>query len=195
MGRKRKQHAAHRAAPTYLPTQLQQQQQSSSSISSSGSTITALNTIMKERVIDEIVSQPLHPETGGLRRSERVTFVLTPLLKKQRTTKLIDGLSDLTEMSEGSERHEFRAQVSLLMDITISNKHSIDSTSTYHDDSDFQLERTDVQCNEATGDRYVPYAILMDLEPGTMDSVRAGPFGRPFRTHNAVIRGRHKESE
>ena len=41
---------------------------------------------MKERVTDEIVSQPLHPETGCLRRSERVTLVLIPLLKKQRTT-------------------------------------------------------------------------------------------------------------
>ena len=30
-----------------------------------------------------------------------------------------------------------------------------------------------MQCNEATGDRYVPYAILMKVEPGTVDSVRA----------------------
>ena len=66
-------------------------------------------------------------------------------------------------MSEGSERHEFRAQVCLLMDITISSKHNTDPTSTYHDDSDFQLERL-----------IVYYAILIDLEPGTMDSVRAG---------------------
>ena len=35
--------------------------------------------------------------------------------------------------------------------------------------------------NEATGGRYVPRAVLMDLEPGTMDSVRAGPFGQLFR--------------
>jgi len=32
-----------------------------------------------------------------------------------------------------------------------------------------------VYFNEATGGRYVPRAVLMDLEPGTMDSVRAGP--------------------
>ena len=42
-------------------------------------------------------------------------------------------------MSEGFERHEFCAQVGQMMDITISNKHSIDPTSTYHDDSDFQI--------------------------------------------------------
>jgi single-stranded-DNA-specific exonuclease len=41
-----------------------------------------------------------------------------------------------------------------------------------------QLERINVYFNEATGGRYVPRAILMDLEPGTMDSVRAGPFGQ-----------------
>jgi len=53
--------------------------------------------------------------------------------------------------------------------------------SSYHGDSDLQLERINVYFNEATGGRYVPRAILMDLEPGTMDSVRAGPFGQLFR--------------
>jgi len=28
----------------------------------------------------------------------------------------------------------------------------------------------------------VPRAVLMDLEPGTMDSVRAGPYGQIFRS-------------
>merc|ERR1711897_25217 len=41
--------------------------------------------------------------------------------------------------------------------------------------------------NEASGGRYVPRAILMDLEPGTMDSVRAGPFGQLFRPDNFVF--------
>jgi len=57
----------------------------------------------------------------------------------------------------------------------ISDEHGIDPTGTYHGDSDLQLERINVYFNEATGGRYVPRAILMDLEPGTMDSVRAGP--------------------
>jgi len=60
----------------------------------------------------------------------------------------------------------------------ISDEHGIDPTGTYHGDSDLQLERINVYFNEATGGRYVPRAILMDLEPGTMDSVRAGPFGQ-----------------
>ena len=58
---------------------------------------------------------------------------------------------------------------------------------TYHGDSDLQLERINVYFNEATGGRYVPRAVLMDLEPGTMDSVRAGPFGQLFRPDNFVF--------
>ncbi|CAE8677334.1 unnamed protein product, partial [Polarella glacialis] len=50
----------------------------------------------------------------------------------------------------------------------ISDEHGIDPTGTYHGDSDLQLERINVYFNEATGGRYVPRAILMDLEPGTM---------------------------
>ena len=69
----------------------------------------------------------------------------------------------------------------------ISDEHGIDSTGTHHGDSAFQLERIDVYYNEATDDCYVPNAILMDLEPGTMDSVRAGPSGRLFRPDNLVF--------
>ena len=35
--------------------------------------------------------------------------------------------------------------------------------------------------------RYVPRSILMDLEPGTMDSVRSGPYGNIFRPDNFVF--------
>jgi len=38
-----------------------------------------------------------------------------------------------------------------------------------------------------TGGKYVPRAILIDLEPGTMDSVRSGPFGQIFRPDNFVF--------
>jgi tubulin beta len=69
----------------------------------------------------------------------------------------------------------------------ISDEHGIDPTGSYHGDSDLQLERINVYYNEATGGRYVPRAVLMDLEPGTMDSVRAGPFGQLFRPDNFVF--------
>ncbi|KAH6923935.1 hypothetical protein HPB50_009572 [Hyalomma asiaticum] len=69
----------------------------------------------------------------------------------------------------------------------ISDEHGIDPTGSYHGDSDLQLERINVYYNEASGGKYVPRAILVDLEPGTMDSVRSGPFGQLFRPDNFVF--------
>jgi len=46
---------------------------------------------------------------------------------------------------------------------------------------------TDFCCYRVTGGKYVPRAILVDLEPGTMDSVRSGPFGQLFRPDNYVF--------
>uniref|UniRef100_UPI00358EFBB9 tubulin beta chain-like isoform X5 n=1 Tax=Myxine glutinosa TaxID=7769 RepID=UPI00358EFBB9 len=69
----------------------------------------------------------------------------------------------------------------------ISDEHGIDLTGTYHGDSDLQLERINVYYNEASGGKYVPRAVLVDLEPGTMDSVRSGPFGQIFRPDNYVF--------
>ena len=66
-------------------------------------------------------------------------------------------------------------------------EHGIDPTGSYHGDSDLQLERINVYYNEAVGGRYVPRAILMDLEPGTMDCIRAGPFGQIFRPDNFIF--------
>jgi len=69
----------------------------------------------------------------------------------------------------------------------IADEHGIDPTGNYRGDSKLQLERINVYFNEATESRYVPRAILMDLEPGTMDSVRAGPFGQLFRPDNFIF--------
>merc|ERR1711966_469572 len=69
----------------------------------------------------------------------------------------------------------------------ICDEHGIDPTGTYCGDSDLQLERINVYYNHIHGGRYVPRAVLMDLEPGTMDSVRAGPFGQLFRPDNFVF--------
>ena len=69
----------------------------------------------------------------------------------------------------------------------ISDEHGVDPTGTYHGDSDLQLERINVYYNEASGGKYVPRAVLVDLEPGTMDSVRSGPYGQIFRPDNFVF--------
>jgi tubulin beta len=69
----------------------------------------------------------------------------------------------------------------------ICGEHGISKKGEYEGDEDNQLERINVYYNEATGGRYVPRCILMDLEPGTMDSVRAGEFGKIFRPDNFVF--------
>ena len=66
-------------------------------------------------------------------------------------------------------------------------EHGIDATGRYQGTEDLQLERVNVYYNEASCGRFVPRAVLMDLEPGTMDSVRSGPYGQIFRPDNFVF--------
>jgi hypothetical protein len=66
-------------------------------------------------------------------------------------------------------------------------EHGIDATGKWNGDSELQIERINVYYNEAGNGRYVPRAVLMDLEPGTMDSVRSGPYGQIFRPDNFVF--------
>ncbi|KAB0794331.1 hypothetical protein PPYR_11534 [Photinus pyralis] len=68
----------------------------------------------------------------------------------------------------------------------ISDEHGVDPRGHFHGDSDLQLERINVYFNEVTGGRFVPRAILVDLEPGTLDVVRSEPFGRLFRPDNMI---------
>ncbi|MCJ1284779.1 Tubulin beta chain (Beta tubulin) [Xylographa opegraphella] len=70
---------------------------------------------------------------------------------------------------------------------TISGEHGLDGSGIYNGTSDLQLQRMNVYFNEASGNKYVPRAVLVDLEPGTMDAVRAGPFGQLFRPDNFVF--------
>uniref|UniRef100_A0A6N2L358 Tubulin beta chain n=2 Tax=Saliceae TaxID=238069 RepID=A0A6N2L358_SALVM len=69
----------------------------------------------------------------------------------------------------------------------VCDEHGIDPTGKYVGTSDLQLERVNVYYNEASCGRFVPRAVLMDLEPGTMDSLRTGPYGQIFRPDNFVF--------
>ncbi|KAF9793755.1 hypothetical protein SFRURICE_003579 [Spodoptera frugiperda] len=69
----------------------------------------------------------------------------------------------------------------------ISDEHGIDPNGQYHGDSDLQLERIQVYYNEGQYPKYVPRAVLVDLEPGTMDSIRGGVYGQLFRPDNIVF--------
>jgi hypothetical protein len=63
----------------------------------------------------------------------------------------------------------------------ISLEHGVNTEGQYEGDSDLQLERINVYFTEAAGGRYVPRALLVDLEPGTMDSIRSGTYGHLYR--------------
>ena len=69
----------------------------------------------------------------------------------------------------------------------MSEEHGIDPTGTYVGDNDLQLQRIDVYFNEGSEGRYVPRAVLTDLEPGTMDTIRSGTYGSLFRPDNFVF--------
>lgn len=69
----------------------------------------------------------------------------------------------------------------------VSDEHGIDKDGLYQGTNDLQLERISVYYNEIGANKYVPRAVLIDLEPGTMDSVRSGPLGHLFRPDNFVF--------
>ena len=69
----------------------------------------------------------------------------------------------------------------------VSDEHGIEADGLYKGNNDLQLERVNVYYNEVGANKYVPRAVLVDLEPGTMDSVRSGPLGNLFRPDNFVF--------
>jgi len=69
----------------------------------------------------------------------------------------------------------------------ISDEHGIQQDGTYKGEDDLQLERINVYYTEASSRKYVPRAVVVDLEPGTIDAVRGGPYGQLFRPSNFVF--------
>ena len=69
----------------------------------------------------------------------------------------------------------------------ISDEHGIDKDGLYKGNNDLQLERISVYYTEVGANKYVPRAVLVDLEPGAIDSVRSGPIGHLFRPDNVVF--------
>ncbi|GAA5858247.1 hypothetical protein JCM8547_004618, partial [Rhodosporidiobolus lusitaniae] len=70
---------------------------------------------------------------------------------------------------------------------TITEEHGIAPDGQYVGDNDLQLERSSVYFTEAASNKYVPRSVLVDLEPGTMDVIRASPLGSLFRPDNFVF--------
>ena len=63
---------------------------------------------------------------------------------------------------------------------------SINKDGVYEGDSPLQKERLNVYFTEARGERYVPRAILLDLEPATMDDIRKLDYGALFKPDNFI---------
>jgi tubulin beta len=69
----------------------------------------------------------------------------------------------------------------------ISQEHGLDQNGIYVGNNELQMERMNVYFNEAAGGKFVPRAVLVDLEPGVIDSVRSSPHGGLFRPDNFVF--------
>jgi tubulin beta len=55
---------------------------------------------------------------------------------------------------------------------TICAEHSIDSsTGMLTSDNEYLLQKSDVYFNQIEQGRYIPRAVLIDLEPGVLDSI------------------------
>ena len=57
-----------------------------------------------------------------------------------------------------------------------SDEHGIDTSGEYTGNSDRQLEGINVYYNEFGSGHYLPRAILVDLDPGTINVIRTGPY-------------------
>lgn len=71
---------------------------------------------------------------------------------------------------------------------TISKEHGIDAhghRETPAPGSEAAKEKLDVYYSESSN-RYIPRAVMVDLEPATIDNIRSGPLGSLFRPDNFV---------
>ncbi|OAG29999.1 tubulin beta [Nematocida displodere] len=68
----------------------------------------------------------------------------------------------------------------------ISEEHGINEEGLYEGSGQHQLDKVSVYYNESSSGKYVPRAVLVDLEPGTMDVIRESRFGKLFRPDNFI---------
>uniref|UniRef100_A0A914USA2 Tubulin beta chain n=1 Tax=Plectus sambesii TaxID=2011161 RepID=A0A914USA2_9BILA len=61
----------------------------------------------------------------------------------------------------------------------ISDEHGVDQEGHYAGDCDSKLEKLEVYFQQAHNNKFVPRAVLVDLEPGTLDSIRQSAMFRP----------------
>ncbi|KAK2576968.1 hypothetical protein KPH14_011932 [Odynerus spinipes] len=68
----------------------------------------------------------------------------------------------------------------------ISDEHGLTPDGFFQGESELQLQRINVYFVEGNGERYVPRAILVDLDPGSLSATISGQYGRLFNPDNFV---------
>jgi tubulin beta len=68
----------------------------------------------------------------------------------------------------------------------VCDEHGIGGSGEYYGDSDAHLDHINVFYYETLCGKYMPRAVLFDLEPGVIGAVRASPLGALFRPGNLV---------
>ncbi|KAJ1911852.1 Tubulin beta chain (Beta tubulin) [Tieghemiomyces parasiticus] len=69
---------------------------------------------------------------------------------------------------------------------TITQEHGLDGDGHYNGTTDIQCSRLDVYFSEVASSKYVPRSVLVDLEPGALDAVKASSLGTLFRPDNFI---------
>jgi tubulin beta len=70
--------------------------------------------------------------------------------------------------------------------VVVCDEDGIGGGGEYGGDNDAQVGRFNVFHHEASGGKYVPRAVLMDLESGVIGAVRDSPLGEIFRPGNLL---------
>ncbi|XP_076629472.1 tubulin beta-1 chain-like isoform X2 [Colletes latitarsis] len=68
----------------------------------------------------------------------------------------------------------------------IIDEHGLSPDGIFCGESDLQLQRINVYFTEAPGYRFVPRSVLVDLDSGSLNSLRSGLFGRLYKPDNFV---------
>ena len=78
---------------------------------------------------------------------------------------------------------------------TIASEHEISANGVFDENNEIEQSRADilqenvnVYFSEACGSRYVPRAIMLDLEPSVLDSIYSSDIGALFKP-DAAVRG------
>lgn len=65
-------------------------------------------------------------------------------------------------------------------------EHQIDKQGYYKGSLDYELERIAVNFSEVEAKRYVPRAVNVDMEPGTIDATRSSSLGNLFKPDSYI---------